>query len=533
MERAVFITPAGFSPEKHDSYREYLQNSEYVKVVGRTIEDNGRIVAASVDQVGRKIGGLEDGIERFREEALRCFQSQHELLDYGFTDIVCQLTSIGDSLEKIANYLENPSLTWAYEQFNTSRDLYRRRLFAEALVAVDLAISGSQAQVGYPYDHRFHLLKGTIFLGQFGAGDASHVDAAAARSAFLEAAKLARHDFPEESARAFALAAHASFALGEITEAIKYIDNARSIDNDKLGYQRDFIMYSLAGGEAIDDFVDEIIHLMIFLPNAEVLFLKEPVFAEHEFTINRIIDAVVQVFQIQRVALDVYLEKMWEQSDSVISVVKEYTARGNFSYDLRRQMNDQVIETREKPAGSCVIDQLTRDVFQRMDMIEEAKVSPVSLLGQLREECARFVRGMSFTSQEQSNKNATVNFWPWIAASVPLSLLTFVGTCMSIITSPSETRGLGGGLETDPLWQNPLLVIFIVGFVIPGLIVVRNRGRTQQIDESLSSERQMVETSLDAALAKVEKELRIAVPASLEREGYFHDAVRQALGASR
>ncbi|MBV8685387.1 MAG: hypothetical protein JOZ90_01865 [Alphaproteobacteria bacterium] len=150
------------------------------------------------------------------------FSRVGSVLEWGFARVAAELGRTNDHLEKIENLIENPSLTWAYEQFSRARDRLRRGHFAEALDAVDKAINGYGSELGENTEHRFHFLRGVVLLGDSLNNSPDVIDLSAAESAFLASSRYAAHDFPEESANGQLYAAYAANCQGKYTEAAAY-----------------------------------------------------------------------------------------------------------------------------------------------------------------------------------------------------------------------------------------------------------------------------------------------------------------------
>lgn len=152
------------------------------------------------------------------------FRRVGSILEWGFDATLIQLGRINDQLSEIRNLLQNPSLTWAYEQFNRARDRYRRGHYSDALESVDNALGGHGTELGDKTEHRFHYLRGIILLGSMENNSSEIVDLPEAETAFLKASKYAAHDFPFEAGDALMCAAHAANHQGRFSEAAGYAE---------------------------------------------------------------------------------------------------------------------------------------------------------------------------------------------------------------------------------------------------------------------------------------------------------------------
>jgi tetratricopeptide (TPR) repeat protein len=221
------------------TYTDYLQRRELDRDLAFQIsEPIKELITVSEHALSAQISALE-GIKAAQAEAayevvcaVRDLQEATEqgfrrvgsILEWGFTATLLQLGRISDQLSAIRNLLENPSLTWAYEQFNRARDLYRRGHYPEALESVDRAIHGHANDLGERTEHRFHQLRGVIRLGSFQNNSADVVNLAEAERDFLLASKYAAHDFPCQAADAQLCAAHAANHQGHYREAAAHAE---------------------------------------------------------------------------------------------------------------------------------------------------------------------------------------------------------------------------------------------------------------------------------------------------------------------
>lgn len=136
-----------------------------------------------------------------------------------FAELLTVVGRMADTLAELVRVSKTSAQTWAYEQYEIARDAIRRKLYPDALEAIQRAINGFEAQTGYKLDYRFHVLLGTIRLGSIHNSSAELLDLPDAHRAFANAAKYARADFPLEAARAFVGAGYAAYCQGEMEEA--------------------------------------------------------------------------------------------------------------------------------------------------------------------------------------------------------------------------------------------------------------------------------------------------------------------------
>lgn len=115
-------------------------------------------------------------------------------LRWGFTQPAIGMTRFNDSLKELKETLSNAAQAWAYEQFTRARDEYNRGQYAQALNGVTQALEGGMGHAGFPSEFRFHFLLGRIrigsWFGDYKNDDPTLIDAVAAETAFLDAARL-------------------------------------------------------------------------------------------------------------------------------------------------------------------------------------------------------------------------------------------------------------------------------------------------------------------------------------------------------
>lgn len=219
------------------TYTDYLQRRELDdRLAVQITEPMRELVTVSEEAFGAQLRQLEHveaavanagceivcSVRDLQQATEEGFRRVNSILEWGFDAILVQLGGIRDLLSDIRHLLENPSLTWAYEQFNRARDLYRRGHYGDALIAVDFAINGHGSNLGERTEHRFHFLRGVIRLGSFGNHNPEVVDLADAERAFLAAANYAGLDCPQGCAQAWLSACRAANLQGKYPEAVEY-----------------------------------------------------------------------------------------------------------------------------------------------------------------------------------------------------------------------------------------------------------------------------------------------------------------------
>ena len=163
----------------------------------------------------------------------RNLEQINQTLQWGFAATIAQLRIMNETLAELLKVAKNPAQTAAYEQFEIARDAFRRELYLEALAAITAAIDGNNASPGYKLEWRFHFFLGCVRLGNFDNNSPEVVDLSKAEAAFLEAARIAKADAPDEAARALTAAGWAALVAssgsGESLErALSHTMNARA-----------------------------------------------------------------------------------------------------------------------------------------------------------------------------------------------------------------------------------------------------------------------------------------------------------------
>lgn len=206
-----------------NSWTNFLIADAAASSVKRGIAEQTRALVASNEQVANSI----DASSRRTEEALN---ELNATFNWGVNQILVGMGHLNDSLKELIALSRNPSQTWAYEQFSISRDAFRKQLYSDALAYVLSAISGSGGQTGYRLDHRFHMLLGLLYLGNQQNAEVEMIDLDKAEQAFLDAAKYARQDYPNEAGQAMLSASWAAYCNGDMDKSQAHVCEALRLD---------------------------------------------------------------------------------------------------------------------------------------------------------------------------------------------------------------------------------------------------------------------------------------------------------------
>jgi tetratricopeptide (TPR) repeat protein len=254
-------TPAlYYSFSEKFNYREYLEQRSHFDRVEVTVDSGLRELLASnealanrnikashaaADRIAQRVDELSDtvaaGFDRM-EFALGDVKSSvdglQSICEHGFSELSLRLTSIGETLNELLKVARTPTQTWAWEQFSVAQDAFRRRLYTESLAYVNKAINGDGASAGYPLEHRFYILRGTIELGDYSNFSEEIVDVGKAKNSFLLAAKYAEHVDQRDFSRCLGFAGWAAYCAGDMQEAEDLL--RRSIATNREDMQSTF-----------------------------------------------------------------------------------------------------------------------------------------------------------------------------------------------------------------------------------------------------------------------------------------------------
>lgn len=225
------------------SYRDYLQAKSFEDGLRFEIDKQTRSIIASNEELQQEglaiVKQLGDSVARGFEQLSLDIDSISSGIDelnstfrWGFSEIIASLGHINDALNELILIAKTPSQIWACEQFDIARDAFRQGLYEDTLEYLNRAINGFGSNTGYKIEYRFHFLLGTVRIGSFKNNSSEIVNLVKAESAFLAAAKYARHDLPHEAGRALVAAGWAAYCQGKFTEAQEHTEQAISLYPD-------------------------------------------------------------------------------------------------------------------------------------------------------------------------------------------------------------------------------------------------------------------------------------------------------------
>ena len=261
------------------AYPEFLQAKEFEKSCRYAIDEQTNSVIANERDLA------EANIAVIREQTSALIENQRELaeaniavlheqttllaeinstlgqglgeingtLNWGFTGVIAGIGRVNDQLADLRKIASTPTQTWAYEQFDIAREMFRKHLYPESLKYLDRAMNGAAGQPGYDVDFRFHYLIGLIRLGDYRNNDLSIINLREAEDAFLRAAKYSATDCPQDSARSWLMAGRATYCSRELKRALQHTKESLSVAPSPIAeafFQRAKILCAM--GDQID-----------------------------------------------------------------------------------------------------------------------------------------------------------------------------------------------------------------------------------------------------------------------------------------
>jgi len=232
------------------TYTDYWRAKQFVGEIKGASRAAGQRVALEVSRQTRDLIASQEELTRAHIDAQQVMantinegmeQLSYDLQDissgiselnatfhWGFGQMIAGLGRMNDSLEALVKIAKTPVQTMAFNHFEIARDAFRQGLYREALEELDKAIQGDHTSPGYKLEWRFHHLHGIVRLG-FVDCDLTLVDLGKAEEDFLNAARYARKDYPEDAGRAFLSAGWAGYCQGKMTEALAHTEEAMAV----------------------------------------------------------------------------------------------------------------------------------------------------------------------------------------------------------------------------------------------------------------------------------------------------------------
>jgi len=212
------------------SYADYLQAKNFVNDVVSASHSSGNHICMEISKDIRKLISSNEILTR---KNIQILESAKEAIIYsidkisddlselkytfhwGFSNMLAMMGRMNDSLSELINIAKTPAQTAAYEQYEIARDAFRKELYTECMESLEKAIST------YKIEWRFYQMKGILELGFVGCNEMM-IDLTKAEESFLLAARYAKIDAPEYSAKAYLSSSWAAYCQGRLHEALKY-----------------------------------------------------------------------------------------------------------------------------------------------------------------------------------------------------------------------------------------------------------------------------------------------------------------------
>lgn len=451
-------------------------------------------VAHQIAGVSREVGGVRDSVEAGTRAVVATLQ-------WGFSEILLSCGGLQDSLHQLIAIARTPSQTWAYEQFEIARDEFERQLYAEALESLRRAIDGHGSNAGYKTEYRFHFLLGTIRLGSYRNSDPTIVKPDEAELAFVNAARYAEHNHPEEAARALTSAGRAAFVQGQLARASEWTRRALS-----LSPQHSPALYQLARLCWIENDLDAgakaLLNAIVVDPDLSICASGEAGFLSKRSMLNKVINAATNHFV--RIATG----NLHKFDDAI----QEFS---NFSFQdvSTRQLLDEEISslhfTREQVTQS--LD--TRTLLGGVKAIELLKLPErvfSTLFDEYRKRFATFVRASHETEIGQERTEFTyespkshVALQATLEALGVVLLAIFVVVCLALYGN-AMPRGSNYGPGSSREVFNSFLVVFVILPSPIWVVMLFKRARARRCKALEAEYRQVL--NADAARRRQESE---------------------------
>lgn len=267
MTTGLYSYRAGYS------YLKYLEDQSHFDDLKLFMaKENRASVASSTalqSELSLLVNSVNDGNEQIvakLDVAIANLASLGAIFEHGFASIDARLDGIERSLYELTRLTANRDQTWANEQFRIAGNAYTRGLHMEALDYASRAIDGHGAEPGYPLEANYHLLRGTVRMGDKKNFDSSIVNLESAISDFLKAVRYA--DNEEKLSLANQKLAWVSYCLGQFDEAIGY---ARAV-TVQLGRVAEEAKFIEAKATSRNGNNDQAVHLVCELGDINCLY---------------------------------------------------------------------------------------------------------------------------------------------------------------------------------------------------------------------------------------------------------------------
>ncbi len=280
----------------------------------RQIDATYRLAQATAQGFDRLAGEMDAGFDRVvyaLDDIKDGICELNASFDWGFSQLIATMGTMNHSIEILIKCAKSPTQTWAYEQYEVSRDAFRQELYEESLEYVNRAINGFGSNTGYMLDHRFHFLLGLIHLPDKTKKPESIASLFKAEKAFASASKYARRDDPKDASRALVSAGWAAYCQGNMAVAQNHLKDAIALNQEM--------------GEAYFLLAKTLMH--IDQPDDALIPLRAAIVLDRDYSIKAGCDGD---FQTHQTKLDALFESLREEAKILaVSRLLAYTDRYN------------------------------------------------------------------------------------------------------------------------------------------------------------------------------------------------------------
>lgn len=247
----IYATRPGYD------YKKYLEDRSHYDHLANKIDTSISELAISERMTFSFSGGFIRSMDALTEVTSDGFATVdarlYEIID-AIDDLNVNLTTalqsidagielIGKNLKDIAKILENPSKTWAEEQYVKSIECFNYGLFNESLEYAKKATFGHGSNTGDSSDWRYHFIIGMCFLGgdinsEF--MDCGLVNISGAKESFVNVKRYARLDRQNSNdieAAALSWLGWCAYCSADLEESIElYRESYRKVQTDDAAY---------------------------------------------------------------------------------------------------------------------------------------------------------------------------------------------------------------------------------------------------------------------------------------------------------
>jgi tetratricopeptide (TPR) repeat protein len=407
-------------------------------------------------------------------------------LQWGFSELLLSCGGLQDSLHQLIAIARTPSQTWAYEQFEIARDEFERQLYSESLESLRRAIDGHGSNAGYKTEYRFHFLLGTIRLGSYRNSDPTIVKPEEAELAFVNSARYAEHNHPEEAARALTSAGRAAFVQGQLARASECTRRALS-----LSPRHAPALYQLARLCCIDNDLNAgakaLFNAIVIDPDLSICASGEADFLSRRSMLNKVINAATNHFvRIATGNLHKFAAAIQKFSDF------------NFHGVSTRQLLDEEISSLHRTREQVTQSLDTRTLLGGVKAIELLKPPAKAfstLFEEYRKRFATFVRSAQETNsgqeRDETNHDSPRNYAALQANLQAIGIILLVGFVLVWLYKYGQSLPCGPPCGPGS-WRevfNSFLVVFVILPSPVWMIMLFLRARAWR-HEALESEYQ-------------------------------------------